>query len=132
MRSLAWALLLCLVLLLTSGREPSRRVINVSTAEELIVAVSRPLAYATIRLAPGRYVLPRIDGEALAWRACPDPYPLPATFGVVIAGHSVRLEGPASGEAIIESDADFRIRLNECSDCVVERVTVTGNNSRNM
>src|SRR5512139_4132282 len=120
MRLLAWTLLLLSSLLLTSGREPPRRVINVSTADELQAALGKPLDNVTINLAPGKYLLrsrlAEISAGSMATR--------PITVGVRITGRNLRLAGPDEGSAEVVSTALFRLYFDGCEDCELEHVTV--------
>lgn len=126
MRSVAWALLLLSSLLLTSGREPERRVIEVTNAGELMELFATPLNNVIVQLAPGRYDLVPRGGFGVTRGACNDTEHLPMKFGLLITGRSVRVAGPTIGEAILVANADTRLQFRQCIDCELDRVTITG------
>jgi hypothetical protein len=126
MRTSPWALFIGACLAATSGRTPAPRVIEVSTAQELTAALRSPLDHVTIQLAPGSYSLtgtPAPD-DALGRRA--DSAIMPVTAGLVVSGRHVRLTGPVNGEAVIVTDADYKIYFKDCIECELERLIVSG------
>ena len=127
MRSLAWALFIFTSLAATSGREPSERVVNVSTAAELVSALETPLDDVTVHLAAGRYLLPGFK-QRLELGPC-NGYVThdPTAIGLMVSGRRVRLVGSGADATVIASDAYFRICFRDCADCEIEHVTITGN-----
>ena len=127
MRLLAWTLLLLSCLLLTSGREPSRRVIGVSNAGELAELFAAPLDNVIVELAPGRYELTPAEALEPSTSYCGDNSALvPASVGLTMSGRRLTLRGRENGEAIIVVNASHGIYLKDCQDCEVQRLTVTG------
>jgi Right handed beta helix region len=109
MRSLAWALLVGAALAVTSGRAPSGRIIEVSTAAQLLDALHQPLNNVTLRLAPGTYELPAT--------AQPD------TVGVRLSGHGIRLTGTDVDNTIIVTHSAL-LSFKDCVDCAVDHLTI--------
>src|SRR5262245_16275345 len=120
MRTIAWALLIGAVLAGTSGREPSSRVINVATADELISALQAPLEDVTVQLAPGRYFLPGMK-ERLGLGPCASYVTNDETpIGLMVTGRRVRLVGSGVEATVIVSDAYHRVCFRNCEDCEIE------------
>jgi hypothetical protein len=133
MRSLAWALLIGASLAASSAKQPAPRVVDVSTSAELVAALNGKLDNVTVNLAPGTYRLtptrrlvrplsqmPRVirtgHEEDSVW----------VTMGAVVSGRSVTLQGSLEGEAVISTGAGYGIYFENCKDCAVDRVTITG------
>lgn len=127
MRSIAWAFLLSSVLLLTSGREQSNRVINVSTADDLQAAFHNPLENVTVQLAPGTYDLTPTNTFEPSTNYCGANSALvPATIGLTISGRGVTLRGPDQGVAMVVTNASHGIYVKDCNDCVLDHLVVSG------
>lgn len=132
MRSIAWALCLVANSLLTSGRAPVGRVVDVSSGPELIEALRSPLDDVTIRLAAGNYVLRAVPRQD-ALLSCGEQREVrQATVGVVVSGHRVRLVGPEHGDAVIRADATYQILFDDCRDCEIESLTIAADVSDDM
>src|SRR5262245_30241498 len=129
MRSFAWALLLVISLLLTSGRQPARQVtttVDVSTPDRLADALRARVENLTVRLAPGTYVLETTSQQETIG-SCGDTGEIrTVTMGLRVSGQGVRIVGPEEGEAILRADATYPIYFDQCTDCELEHVTVAG------
>lgn len=123
MRAIAWALLLMAA---AATRQPARRVIEVSTADELMAAFREPLDNVTVKLAPGRYILTPREAEEQVRPCHESTNSLVVTVGLIVSGRGVCLMGPEVGEAVIATEADYRLYFRDCAGCEVERITITG------
>lgn len=83
-------------------------------------------AGATVRLAPGEYILtPHHEIEATCGN-CADPAtPVPFTLGLRLSGRRVALEGPIEGESVIRTRAGYGILVQDCAECALRRLTIT-------
>lgn len=111
---IAWALLVGAALAGTSGRAPSRHVIEVSTAAQLKDALAEPLHDVTINVAPGRYVLAEgadgsVEGEALA-----------------VSGRNVRIVGSENGDVVLTTTSRTVVFFIDCAECELDGVEVAG------
>jgi hypothetical protein len=109
MRLIAWALLVAATLGATSGRAPSGRVIEITTAAQLIDVMHQPLNDVTLRLAPGTYDLP-----VAVWAD---------SVGVQLSGRSIRLTGTDVDNTTIVTHSD-RLSFKDCVDCAVDHLTI--------
>jgi hypothetical protein len=85
------------------------------------------LTRVTLLLAPGDYVLePRAEIEPTCGN-CTDPATrVSMTFGLRIGGRRVAIEGSDEGPAIIHTRAGYGLLFQDCSECRLGGVTVTG------
>ena len=82
---------------------------------------------AQIRLLPGRYVLAPVAFTDSACGNCEDPSEdVPATYGLRISGTRVRLIGDHADSVVIETNAGYGILFEDCRDCELVGVTITG------
>lgn len=82
---------------------------------------------AEIRLLPGRYVLEPVAFVDTSCGNCEDPgEDVPATYGLRISGTRVRLVGAHADSVVIETRAGYGILFEDCSDCELRGLTVTG------
>ncbi len=125
---LATAIVLCAAMGPAVGLAlAERQVIEVFSAGELQAALSSPLQDVTIRLAPGDYHLTPSDGIDESCGNCDDPArEIPITIGVRVSGRAVWIEGPDRGEAVIYTHAGYGVFFEDCADCRIKNVTVTG------
>jgi len=81
---------------------------------------------ATVRLAPGEYLLtPHHETEATCGN-CADPAtPVPFTLGLRLSGRRITLEGPIEGESVIRTRAGYGILVQDCEECALRRLTIT-------
>jgi hypothetical protein len=110
----AWALLVGAALAGTSGRAPSRQVIEVSTASQLTDALAEPAHDVTINVAPGRYMLSAasnhsVEGEPLT-----------------VSGRNIRIVGSSNRDVVITATSHTAVFFNDCSDCELDGVEVVG------
>lgn len=123
MRSLAWALLIGLSLVAASDQKPTSRVIEVSTALELVEALREPLRDTVIQLAPGNYHIsnrtgvdfPPISAGHTLW---------PGKAGLVVTGSNVGIQGSLAGDTVLEFDAEYGFYFSQCRECELARVTL--------
>jgi hypothetical protein len=95
-------------------------------AAEIAAAAARP--GTTIELPPGDYRLSPTPYTDPTCGNCEDPArSVPATVGARISGERIVIRGPgASGEARIVTGAGYGLLFEDCRDCRIEGVTVTG------
>jgi hypothetical protein len=80
-----------------------------------------------LRLASGVYDLTPDEYREPTCGNCPDVNtPVHATAGLVVTGRGIRIVGPETGTAEIRTHAGYGIVFEDCVDCALERVTVTG------
>lgn len=103
------------------------RVIVVSRAGELDSLLSRPLYDVEIRLLPGEYHLTPKPGFDSTCGNCDNPNTrVPMTYGAEIRGERVSIVGPEDRSAVVFTHAGYGLYFNDCSDCAVERLSITG------
>jgi hypothetical protein len=109
------------------------RILAVSSAAELMSALSRPLDSVELRLAPGVYRLTARPGTDATCGNCQDPdQPVLMSYGLRVSGRKVRIVGPAGpasppgDEAVIHTSAGYGVFFVDCQECAIERVTITG------
>ncbi len=106
--------------------------IPVGDATELIaaarVAAAAPgSAEVILELAPGDYHLTPAPYTDPTCGNCADPArAVPATLGLRIAGPRVTLRGPGADQVRIHTHAGYGLLFEDCRDCCLEGVTVTG------
>jgi hypothetical protein len=116
MRISTWALLIGAVLAATvslagkPARVQSRHIINVTTAAQLANVLHGPLDDTTIRLAPGIYEF-TVDTDI-------------DSFGVLLSGHRVRLEGMDADSTRIVAHSPL-ITFKNCVDCGLDHISIT-------
>jgi nitrous oxidase accessory protein NosD len=126
MRSFAWAFVLVVSLLLTSGRQPTRRVVDVSTAQQLMDALRAPVENVIVQLAPGTYTLTTTSQRETIGSCGETGEITTVTVALRVTGERVRIVGPEEGEAVVRADATYPVYFDQCSDCELERVTIAG------
>jgi hypothetical protein len=105
----------------------AQEVVEVTTAAELQDALASPLEDVVIKLAAGEYRLSPSDAVDATCGNCEDPaQEVPITLGVRISGRAVTIEGPALGEAVIYTNAGYGLLFEDCNDCRLKNVTITG------
>lgn len=125
MRSLAWALLVC-VFLPAPVHAAERHAVDVSTGDQLMEALEGAPDGTTVRLAPGVYRLPGIQ-RGVTLRQCGDVVDAtPATVGVIVSGTDIVIQGPADGDSELITTADVGIQFRNCSDCAIKGVSILG------
>jgi hypothetical protein len=111
--------------------------IRLSPGDPLAGALRRAGAHpgTVIELAPGDHVLSPTPYTDPTCGNCEDPAePVPATLGARVSGEGVVIRGPGSvgapdssrGEARIVTRAGYGLLFEDCRDCRIEGVTVTG------
>lgn len=125
--STAVAFALAAVALAPPAPRAEQRVVEVESAAELEQALASPLEGVTIRLAAGEYHLTPGAAVDSTCGNCEDPdQRVDITVGARISGRSVWIEGPETGGAIIYTHAGYGLLFEDCDDCRIENVTVTG------
>jgi hypothetical protein len=82
---------------------------------------------ARIELPPGRYVLRPSEYVDPSCGNCEDAAEtVPATLGARVSGRGVEIVGAHSDSVIIETGAGYGLLFEDCTDCVLRGVTVTG------
>lgn len=82
---------------------------------------------AEIRLLPGRYVLSAVEFVDSTCGNCENPAAMvPATYGLRLSGTRVRLVGAHADSVVIETNAGYGILFDDCRDCELRGITVTG------
>jgi hypothetical protein len=104
-----------------------RTVVDVASAAEFQRALSGPLENTTIRLWPGEYHLESSAGVDSTCGNCEDPnQTVPITIGQRVSGRSVWIQGPEGGGAVVYTNAGYGLFFEDCTDCRLENVVVTG------
>jgi hypothetical protein len=79
------------------------------------------------RLAPGNYRLTATPYRDPRCGNCQDPRtPAAATLGLRIAGRGIVFEAERPSETVIHTNAGYGLLFEDCADCVLSGVTVTG------
>jgi hypothetical protein len=110
--------------------------VRLAPGESLGAAILRAAARpgTVLELAPGDYSLSPTPYTDPTCGNCEDPkQPIPATLGARVSGEGVVLRGPGAagadssrGEARIVTHAGYGLLFEDCRDCRIEGVTVTG------
>jgi parallel beta-helix repeat protein len=104
-----------------------RNTIHVSSADELQRVFSRRLSYADVHLAAGEYDLTPTAMIDSTCGNCEDvDTPVPVTVGLRMSGRRIRLTGASYGPTVIRTHAGYGILIEDCKDCRVENLTITG------
>ncbi len=111
----------------TTRAEPPTT-LDISTAEELQRAFSKPVTSLHVRLTAGEYDLTPVPYTDPMCGNCPDPDTrVETSTGLHIRGADmVVIEGPRTGEAKIITNAGYGILIEDCTLAVLTRITVTG------
>jgi hypothetical protein len=97
------------------------------SVENLEDAVAHAAPGATIRLAPGVYDLaPEPYTEPTCGNCPEESTAVTATVGMIVKGDDLRILGPGDGEAVIRTHAGYGILFEDCHNCAMSGVTVTG------
>jgi parallel beta-helix repeat protein len=90
----------------------------------LASAGARPVR---VLLAPGRYILDAEEYVDPACGNCEDATEtVPATVGATVKGRGIEIRGVHADSVIIETRAGYGLLFDECSECVLRGVTITG------
>jgi parallel beta-helix repeat protein len=119
---LVWASLL--VAACDGGTTPRT---EVHDGAELQRAIAEAAPNTIISLRPGRYVLAPVAYTDSTCGNCEDPAEhVPATLGVRISGSGIRIIGAHRDSVTIETNAGYGLLFEDCRDCLLRDVTVTG------
>jgi hypothetical protein len=112
-----------------SGPAPQRTEVAVSTAGELAQAIGSAGAHPglTILLAAGEYHLTPAPFVDPSCGNCEDPdQAVPVTVGLRMSGQDLTLRGSTPDSVILHTHAGYGLLIEDCRDCRLERVTLTG------
>jgi hypothetical protein len=92
-----------------------------------IEAAARALPGTVISLAPGEYALVPSPYTDPTCGNCEDPArAIPATLGLRVCGQAITLRGASADQVRIVTRAGYGLLFEDCEDCRLEGVTVTG------
>jgi parallel beta-helix repeat protein len=101
--------------------------ILISSAEELQKVTSNPLENVELHLLPGNYDLIPTEFIDNTCGNCENPdTAIAASYGLHLQGKNIKIIGTDSGETIIHTNAGYGIYFEDCLDCAIEEITVTG------
>ena len=101
--------------------------ITVPAGGNLAAAVQRATPGTTIRLVPGEYQLSPTPYTDPTCGNCPDPQrSTAATLGLKLSGKNLKIVGAGRDSTVIQTRAGYGLLIEDCTDCVVEGLTVTG------
>jgi hypothetical protein len=110
--------------------EPGPRVVAVGSVAELtaaLVTAASAQGRIIVNLAPGDYHLSPADYTDPTCGNCEDPeQPIPATLGLRVSGSKVTLRGAGPDSVRIHTRAGYGLLFEDCLDCRLEGLTVTG------
>lgn len=112
-------------------RDGGPRVVSVSAgadgSSDLQAVLDGLEGPARVELAPGTYRLSPVDHEEPTCANCPDPaMAVRATRGLRVTGRGIHLTGGDPEAVVIETNAGYGILFQDCEDCALEGLTVTG------
>jgi hypothetical protein len=96
-------------------------------ATDLAAALAEAPPNSIIRLAPGTYDLTPQPYRETTCGNCEEPNtPVDATVGLLVTGEGLRIMGSREGESVVRTHAGYGILFEDCRDCALVGVTVTG------
>lgn len=120
-------LIVFLFLLAGLGSSSAGIRVTVGDAESLRRVFSIPVDSIEVRLLPGTYHLVPVPFTDSSCGNCEDALtPVPATLGLHVRGSSIQLVGPPDTSAIIVTHAGYGIFFENCTDCSIQNITITG------
>ncbi|RMH73863.1 MAG: right-handed parallel beta-helix repeat-containing protein [Gemmatimonadetes bacterium] len=121
---LQWLLLISLMLVASGKSQPVR---TITSSAELQALFAEPVDSLQIYLLRGTYELQPQTIIDSSCGNCEDPAtPVEATVGLQISGKHVVLAGVADRSAILQTNAGYGIFFNDCQDCRLENLQITG------
>jgi hypothetical protein len=94
---------------------------------DLKTALERAGDHATIRLLPGDYTLsPKRYLETTCGNCEAESTRVEATVGLIVKGRGITIAGDRGQESVIHTGAGYGILFEDCQDCALVSVTVTG------
>lgn len=106
---------------------PGASVQGAVTVTDLQSVLTRVEPQTVIRLSPGTYDLhARPYSEPTCGNCQQAATRVEATVGLRVSGQGIRIEGAGDGEAVIRTHAGYGILFDNCTDCSLGGVTVTG------
>ncbi len=94
---------------------------------DLQAAVNKAKPGSLIRLGAGTYDLaPRPYLEPICGNCQAETTAVNATVGLLVKGENLRIVGPRDGKAVIRTHAGYGIVFDDCHNCGLSEVTVTG------
>lgn len=94
---------------------------------ELQMALITVQGPTRLRLAPGHYVLAPTEWTDSTCGNCQDANtPVPGTLALRLTGDRIQVVGAAADSVIIHTNAGYGILIEDCRDCLLRGVTVTG------
>ncbi len=120
------AILFVLILIFNILYLKPAEIIYVDSSQKLEKVFSIPQKNIEVYLAEGDYFLSSQEFTEMSCGNCDDPdTKVIATKGLEISGKNVKLKGPNSRSAVIHTNAGYGIYINNCSNCVIEKLTIT-------
>lgn len=93
----------------------------------LRVAIERLGGRGTLDIAAGRWTLDPLPYTDPSCGNCEDvAETVPATLGARISGRGVQLRGVHRDSTIIDTRSGYGLLVEDCDDCVIRNVTITG------
>ncbi len=124
--------LFCFIILLSVTLLPQTKLKHaeiklISTAKELQEVTSNPLENVEFHLLPGIYDLIPTEFIDNTCGNCENPdTSIAASYGLHLQGKNMKIFGADSGEVSIHTNAGYGIYFENCLDCAIEGITVTG------
>lgn len=101
--------------------------VHVKTADQLHQILASPRDSLTVNLESGIYQLTPVPAIDSTCGNCENPNtPVPVTVGLMVSGKRIQLVGPKDQSAMLVTHAGYGLFFNNCTDCSVENVTITG------
>lgn len=98
-----------------------------SSSPDLASAVTGAAPGTVVRLERGTYDLaPAPYVESTCGNCEAESTLVLASVGLRVSGVGIRIQGPESGEAVIRTHAGYGILFEDCTDCVLSGITLTG------
>ena len=106
---------------------PPEHVANIdrlSALQRLTTGLRDPIR---VELPAGTYTLAGVPFRTPTCSTCPNPaVVVHGTYGLRLSGHGIRLVGASAETVTLSTDAGCGILFEDCRDCSVENVTITG------
>ncbi len=105
----------------------AQKQILITNSQHLQKFFAQPLNSVEVILEPGVYHLTATSFVDSTCGNCENPSEqVPATFGLRIRGSRIKITGPEKRTAVIYTHAGYGLYFEDCQDCLIENVTITG------